>query len=190
MIFCPKGCNMMAENQITSLVKMSIDFGSSCHGEDSLVFCNVWRLKNDELIPAISSIPRHFRKNSSCSVHVIFVCHGENGCLVWNYQKRISTREVLLELNDLMFAQLDSVSILGCESLKSVDLPNLSFDLLGFNSYFFWNEFPIFVARYIKEYFAGEELADAVRQAVESCSVSKVTPFPADSLVLYRSNKD
>lgn len=189
MIICPKGLNLHVENQITALIRMSINFGCSCHNEDSLISFNVWNLRKNEVLPAIASIPRHFKQNHSCLLHVIFVCHGENGCLIWNRNTRIHTMDVLQALEDLNFGQLDSVAILGCESLKGLNMPKFSYSVLGFNSYFFWNEFPIFVARYIKEYFAGEELSEAVKQAIKSCSVSNITKFPEDSFVFFASNK-
>jgi hypothetical protein len=189
MIFCPSNLNVPGINLISSLIRLSIDFGSDTHRDASLVTCNVWKTSKEMLLPALQSIPRHFKNNTSASLQIIFLSHGSNGNLVWNNDSRIETRSLLTTLEALHFPQLESVVLLGCSSLKNVRIPQLSYDVVGFSDYFYWNEFPIFVSRLVKEYFSGESTINAVKQAKKSCSVSNVTPFPPNSLVFCAKTK-
>lgn len=190
MIICPEDLNVAGNNLMSSLVRMSIDFGTKTHSEHSLVTCNVWKTSKEALLPALQSIPRHFKNNAIASLKVIFLSHGENGNLIWNSNSKIPTNTLLHTLQELNFHQLDSVLFLGCSSLKNVRIPKLSFDVVGFSKYFYWKEFPLFVARIVKEYFSGESIVKAVKQAKKSYSLSKITKFLAHCLVFCeKTNK-
>jgi hypothetical protein len=189
IMFSPKCLTVHGNNLMSQLLKMSINFGNDVHGEITPVWCNSWKVHRDHLVPALKSIPRHFKTNQSTSLHIVFISHGDEGSLIWNHNTKIDTLEILDTLQSLQFSQLDSVSFLGCFSLKNVRIPKTTFDIIGFSSFFYWNEFPLFVARLMKEYFAGESLIDAAHQARKSCSVSKITPFPKNCLIVCKSNK-
>lgn len=137
ILFSPIGLAFHGSNLVTQLIRMSLDFGSHVHKDRPLVWCNSWQVTSEMLFPALQSVPRHFKGNTVASLHIIFISHGDSGCIFWNNNVRINTLEVLETLENLQFHQLDAVSFLGCYSLKNVRIPKLSFDIIGFSSYFY-----------------------------------------------------
>jgi hypothetical protein len=189
-IFSPNDLNLPGSNFLADLLRQSINFASSAHQEDSGVQCTTWKTAASWLFPAIRSLPRHFKCNDECSLQVIFLCHGVDEHLIWSGGQRIRTVDVLMALDSLQFKQLDSVSLLACNSLKNVIIPRLSFDVIGFVDYIFWNELPFFSCRMMKEYCAGEDLKSAISMAKKSCKYSKITPFPKNSLIFRSSRRN
>jgi hypothetical protein len=187
-IFAPAGINLPGRQFHADLLRECINPAAAAHGIDSGVHCTTWKTSRELLLPAIQSLPRHFKSNANCSLHVIFLCHGISGKLVWSRGGNIPTLEILRALDSLNFPQLDSVSLLSCHSLHDVSIPRLSFDLIGFKDFIFWNELPFFSCRMLGEYCAGSDLQEAVSVARKACKYSKVTPFPKHSLVYRSSN--
>jgi hypothetical protein len=185
-ILAPDDLNLPGRHFQADLIRQSINSAAAAHREDSGVQCTTWKTNAELLLPAVRSLPRHLKKNPSSSLHVIFLCHGSNANLVWSNGILISTLEILQALDNLNFPQLDSVSLLSCNSLAGISIPQLSFDLIGFKSYIYWNELPFFSCRMLKEYCAGADLQEAVSVARKACKHSRITPFPKNSL-LYRS---
>lgn len=171
-IFAPDDLNFPGSHFHADLLRKSINSASAAHNEDSGVQCVTWQTNQDLLLPAIGSLPRHFKRNSKCSLQVIFLCHGEKSNLVWSDGARISTLTILQTLEALNFSQLDSVSLLSCHSLDEIIIPKLFFDLVGFKDYIFWNELPYFSCRLLKEYCAGSTFKEAVSIAKKSCKHS------------------
>lgn len=185
-LFCPDDLNMPGANFTATLMRNCINPAAIAHGEDSGVQCTTWKMSNDLLWPAIDSIPRHFKHNQVCSLHVLFLCHGTPGNLIWSNGNAIPAVSVLNALKNLQFSQLYSVSLFACSSLKNVVIPRLPFDLIGFKEDIYWNELPFFSCRMIKEYCAGATLKEAVSVAKKACKHSSITPFSRSSVV-FRS---
>lgn len=188
-LLTPDEINLPGRHFHADLLRQSINAAASAHGNDSGVQCTTWKLSREHLFAAVESIPRHFKNNTTCSLHVVFICHGVDSNLVWSGNQLVSTRELLLALNALNFSQLDSVSLLSCNSLAGFPIPRLLFDLVGFKSFIYWNELPFFSCRMIREYCAGSELQEAVSVAKKACKYSKITAFPKKSLIFRSGNK-
>lgn len=188
-VFCPADIYLDHESSMALLIRKSINAFADENREDSGVYFNAWTVEKSNLLPAISSIPRHFSLGQDCSVHICFMGHGSPGNLVWDQGSTISAREILDHIKDMYFSDLESVSFLGCNTLAGVDLSYLPFDVVGFKDFVYWNEVPIFLSRMFKEYFQGESMKNSVSMARKSCSVSNLTKFPKHSIVFRSASR-
>lgn len=119
-LFCPDDFNMPGAHFNASLIRNCIPLPAAAHKEDSGVQFTTWKCSNDLLFLALQSIPRHFKENKFCSLHVLFLCHGTPGNLIWSNDTAVSVQTALSTLKGLHFSQLDSVSLLSCSSLKTL----------------------------------------------------------------------
>lgn len=178
------------KNGITgNLVRSAINSAAQAHGEDTLVEFNSWEVTSSEIFEVIESLPKHFKENENCFVHVMFVCHGSAGKLHWNNNKCLQVDELLSALKNLQFKQLESVSLLSCQSLTNATLYSLPFDIVGFTDDIYWDELPHFVTRLIKEYSAGMSFKKSVQVAIKSCSHSSLTRLSRRSVVFRSCSK-
>ncbi len=173
----PKGLQHMDQNFMQSIAKRSMDAYSDNFGEQSNMFFNAWGLSSSHLIPALQSLPGHFRRNQTCDLHLFFVCHGVPEEIVWSRGKHIAILDILQSLKSLQFSQLKSVSFLSCNSLQRLPSNSWPFHLLGFVNYVYWNEMPFFLARMVKEISAGETFKKSWRIAVRCCNCNLKTPM-------------
>lgn len=124
-----------------------------------------WRIPEGKLLDAIRSIPRHLKKTkTSLAVHVILFSHGVNGYLCFGPD--ISAETVLDELISLKLPQLQTVSLLACQSLKAVRLPRrLPFNLIGFREDVYTNELLFFTARFLYWYSICKDFEESLQHA-------------------------
>lgn len=190
MIFYPEGLKGMDQNFMQCTVRRSMDAYGDNFGENSQIFFNAWGTTTAQLTAAIQSIPRHFKNNDSCWLHVFFICHGLPSQVVWARGKRIPIANILTALSNLQFPQLTSVSLLTCNALKHHPAQKYPYDLIGFVEYVYWNEMPFFLARMVKELTSGESMKKALRIAIKCCNCNVKTPIRLKDLFYQqKSNK-
>lgn len=188
-VFYPEGLRHMDHNFMQSVVKRSLDAYADNFSEDSQVFFNSWATTSASLLPALASLPRHFKENKHCYLHVFFVCHGIPGNVIWARNKRISVKDILTTLQGIDFQQLQSVVFLSCNSLKDIENIGYPFDVVGFCNYVYWNEMPFFLARMVKELSFGESVKKAAKMAVKTCDSNSKTPLKWKDVRILPSTK-
>ena len=168
-IFClfPEGTQSHRNNLMNDLLKASTTISEFCKSFDfeKDTWEISWKVPEGMILDAIKSIPRHLKHtNPSLQIHLVLFSHGFDGQLC--FTPNVSSQAIIETLIGLKMLQLQTVSLLACQSLKGIQLPKkLPFNLLGFREDIYTNELLFFTARLLYWYSICSNFGESIKHA-------------------------